>query len=238
MKLALPLPPIRAQLGLGHQQGLVLINLPIHAVSTGLIFFIIAVREKIKEGVAWHGASCSCFIWISEGESGIWWDLAKMENVKGGSGTKNSCYWARVWLLGQKSGLQYPLGSLEITSVLIDVCLFSFGQTLFPAAWMFWQSLIFSLSFFLPISSLLSSWHKQNSSTTQRPLAFDPHILRSCTWEKNSSVLSSISSCTEKDTLSFTAPWAWYCCTLRSWMSEITVKWGSFCVSWFMLISI
>lgn len=141
---------------------------------------------------------------------------------------KHSCYWARVWLLGQKSGLQYPLGSLEITSVLIDVCPFSFGQTLFPAAWMFWQSLIFSFSFFPPISSLLSSWHKQNSPTTQQPLALDPHILRSCTWEQNPSVLNSICPCTEKDPLSFRAPWAWRCCALRSWMPKITVKWGSF----------
>lgn len=111
-------------------------------------------------------------------------------------------------------------------NICIDWCLsFFLWPALFPSAWMFWQCPIFSSSFFppLPACSFLHT-----NKTHQQPLALDPHILRSCTWEQNPSVLSSISSCTEKDPPSFRAPWAWRCCTLRSWMSKITVKWGLF----------
>lgn len=70
VELALPLPPIWAELEWGHQQRLVLINLLIHAASTNLIFLLWLWERKIKEGDAWHGVACSCFIWISESESG------------------------------------------------------------------------------------------------------------------------------------------------------------------------
>ena len=62
VELALPLPPIRAELDMGHQWGLVLINLLIHATSTSLIFLLLLFERKIKEGAAWHGVVCSCFI--------------------------------------------------------------------------------------------------------------------------------------------------------------------------------
>lgn len=87
MKLALPLPPIRAQLELGHQQGLVLINLLIHAVSTGLIFLLLLWERKLKKELPgmMHPAAVSSEFQKARAE--VWWDLAKMENVKGGSGT-------------------------------------------------------------------------------------------------------------------------------------------------------
>lgn len=146
---------------------------------------------------------------------------------------KHSCYWARVWLLGQKSGLQYPLGSLEITSVLIDVCPFSFSQTLFPAAWIFWQSLKFSFSFyplFPPIFSLLSSWHKQNPPTTQQDHNLLPLILLYWGLAHGSKkpLFCTVFLPALKRTDSFRSPWAWGCLSIRSWMSKVTVKWGSF----------
>lgn len=87
LKLALPLPPIWAQLELGHQQGLVLINLSIYAASTGLIFLLLLWERKLKRELPGmvHPAAVSSEFQKARAE--VWWDLAKMENVKGGSGT-------------------------------------------------------------------------------------------------------------------------------------------------------
>lgn len=90
MKLALPLPPIWAQLELGHQQGLVLINLLIHAASTSLIFLLLLWERKLKKELPgmMHPAAVSSEFQKARAE--VWWDLAKMDNVKGGSGTWNT----------------------------------------------------------------------------------------------------------------------------------------------------
>lgn len=87
MKIALPLPPIWAQLELGHQQGLALINLLIHAASTGLIFLLLLWERKLKKELPGmvHPAAVSSEFQKARAE--VWWGLAKMENVEEGLGT-------------------------------------------------------------------------------------------------------------------------------------------------------
>lgn len=99
----------------------------------------------------------------------VWRDLAKMENVKGDRVHKTQLLLGKGLTLGPEIWIAIPSQKLG-NNVCIDVCPFSFSQTLFPAAWMFWQSLKFSFSSYLlfltPIFTLLSSWHKQNPLTT------------------------------------------------------------------------
>lgn len=80
-------PPIWAKLELVHQQGLVLINLLIHAALTSLFFYYYCEREKLKKelpGMVQPAAVSSEF---QRARAEVWRVLAKMENFKGGLGT-------------------------------------------------------------------------------------------------------------------------------------------------------
>lgn len=128
--------------------------------------------------------------------------LAKMENVKGVWVHKIQLLLGKGLTPGPEVWIAIPSRKLG-NYICIDWCLsFSFSQTLFPAAWMFWQSLKFSFTFyalFSPVFILLSSWHqtKPNDNPTRPwPLALDPLVLRPHEWELKP-VLFSASPCIE-----------------------------------------
>lgn len=66
----------------------------------------------------------------------VWRDLAKMENVKGDRVHKTQLLLGKGLTLGPEIWIAIPSQKLG-NNVCIDVCPFSFSQTLFPSAWMF-----------------------------------------------------------------------------------------------------